>query len=73
MCILSGCDFLQNLRGVGLRKAQKSLSRYSTALFLNPRVSYWTGLNVLTSWKKFGKLVDAPKGVTDEVYILCLS
>jgi exonuclease-1 len=57
LCILSGCDYLGSLHGVGLKKAEKALSR----------VSYWNGTHCLTSWKRFGKLVDAPKcGVSDE-------
>ena len=74
MCILSGCDYLGSLHGVGLGKAKKALGlSLFCALFYHLykglKPSYWNGTHCLTSWKRFGKLVDAPKGGVSDEYI----
>ena len=42
MCILSGCDYLQNLRGVGLKKAMSvfQLTRQSDMNVVSPMKMY---------------------------------
>lgn len=49
MCILSGCDYLSNLPGIGLKKAQKALTQ-----------SHWTGYKVIKYWSMSGSLAGAP-------------
>ncbi len=53
MCILSGCDYLDSLRGVGLTKAEKALTSYSD------------GYNVIKKWQMLGKLINAPEVTSD--------
>ncbi|KAJ3220265.1 Rad2 nuclease [Dinochytrium kinnereticum] len=48
-CILSGCDYLPSLKGVGLKKAFAAVSEYRT------------GERVIKNWKKWGKVINAPK------------
>ncbi|KAJ3228373.1 Rad2 nuclease [Clydaea vesicula] len=48
LCILSGCDYLPSLEGIGLKKALKGLQKYDS------------GVKLIQSWIKFGKWMDAP-------------
>ena len=48
MCILSGCDYVSSIHGIGLKTATK---------YLQGNIN---GYKLIESWKKFGKLVKAP-------------
>ncbi|KAI8855196.1 PIN domain-like protein [Chytridium lagenaria] len=48
-CILSGCDYLPSLKGVGLKKAFSAISEYKS------------GEKVIRNWKKWGKVINAPR------------
>ncbi|KAJ3411830.1 Rad2 nuclease [Chytridiales sp. JEL 0842] len=47
-CILSGCDYLPSLKGIGLKKAAAALADKGSAL------------RVIDSWKKWGRAINAP-------------
>ncbi|KAJ3195857.1 Rad2 nuclease [Irineochytrium annulatum] len=48
LCILSGCDYLPSLKGVGLKKACTAIQDYGT------------GPQVVEKWKKWGRIIHAP-------------
>ena len=61
LCILSGCDYLDSLSGVGLSKAEKCLIQYKDGYAVRSLFLLDSNAQTLRKWRDLGKMINAPK------------